>query len=60
MTNRELAGHLYISENTVKTQLRSLFSKLDVKNRVQAVAVARAGFLGQRREREAGLQRRPA
>ena len=60
MTNRELAAHLYISENTVKTQLRSLFSKLDVKNRVQAVAVARAGILGQRRERDLGAERRPA
>jgi DNA-binding NarL/FixJ family response regulator len=60
MTNRELAAHLYISENTVKTQLRSLFSKLEVKNRVQAVAVARAGFLGQRRERDLGAERRPA
>jgi DNA-binding NarL/FixJ family response regulator len=59
MTNRELAAHLYISENTVKTQLRSLFSKLEVKNRVQAVAVARAGFLGERRERDLA-ERRPA
>jgi DNA-binding NarL/FixJ family response regulator len=60
MTNRELATHLYISENTVKTQLRSLFSKLDVKNRVQAVAVARAGILGQRRERDLRAEARPA
>jgi DNA-binding NarL/FixJ family response regulator len=52
MTNRELGAQLCLSENTIKTQLRSLFSKLDVKNRVQAVAVARAGILGQRRERD--------
>jgi two-component system, NarL family, response regulator LiaR len=51
MTNRELAAHLYLSENTIKTQLRSLFSKLDVKNRVQAITVARAGIL--RRDRSA-------
>jgi DNA-binding NarL/FixJ family response regulator len=41
MTNRELGAHLYLSENTIKTQLRSLFSKLKVRNRVQAVALAR-------------------
>jgi hypothetical protein len=28
--------------------MRSLFSKLDVRNRVQTVALARAGFLGER------------
>jgi NarL family two-component system response regulator LiaR len=55
MTNRELGAHLCLSENTVKTQLRSLFSKLNVRNRVQAVAVARAGILGQRRGRESGV-----
>ena len=52
MTNRELAAHLYISENTVKTQLRGLFGKLDVRNRVQAVALARTGLLGEHRQRE--------
>jgi two-component system, NarL family, response regulator LiaR len=51
MTNRELAGHLYLSENTIKTQLRALFSKLDVRNRVQAVAVARTGILGEQHSR---------
>ena len=49
MTNRELGEHLYLSENTIKTQLRSLFSKLDVRNRVQAVAFARGGILGEQR-----------
>jgi DNA-binding NarL/FixJ family response regulator len=54
MTNRELATHLYLSENTIKTQLRSLFSKLDVRNRTQAVAVARSGLLGEQRRRAVG------
>jgi DNA-binding NarL/FixJ family response regulator len=54
MTNRELASHLYLSENTIKTQLRSLFSKLDVRNRTQAVAVARSGFLGEHHRRSRG------
>ncbi len=49
MTNRELGGHLYISENTVKTQLRHLYAKLGVRNRAQAVSVAGAGILGEHR-----------
>ena len=40
MTNRELGAHLYISENTVKTQLRHLYAKIKVHNRAQAVSVA--------------------
>jgi DNA-binding CsgD family transcriptional regulator len=47
MTNRELGDHLYISENTIKTQLRSLFAKLDIRNRAQAVALAGSGILGE-------------
>jgi two-component system, NarL family, response regulator LiaR len=50
MTNRELGANLYLSENTIKTQLRSLFSKLGVRNRVQAVAMART-ILGEIRSR---------
>jgi two-component system, NarL family, response regulator LiaR len=51
MTNRQLGTHLFLSENTIKSQLRSLFSKLDVTNRVQAVALTRGDILGHRRER---------
>jgi DNA-binding NarL/FixJ family response regulator len=46
MTNRELAAHLYVSENTIKTQMRGLFAKLGVRNRVQAVTLAGGGLLG--------------
>jgi NarL family two-component system response regulator LiaR len=49
MTNRELGEHLYISENTIKTQLRHLYAKLNVRNRAQAVAVAGEGILGDHR-----------
>ncbi len=49
MTNRELGNHLYISENTVKTQLRHLYRKLGVRNRAQAASVAAHGILGERR-----------
>lgn len=51
MSNVELARHLYLSENTIKTQLRGLYAKLEVKNRTQAVAVAHSGFLGEQRQR---------
>jgi two-component system, NarL family, response regulator LiaR len=51
MTNRELAAHLYLSENTIKTQLRALFAKLEVRNRVQASMLARRGMLGDQRAR---------
>jgi two-component system, NarL family, response regulator LiaR len=49
MTNRELGSHLYVSENTIKTQLRSLYAKLDVRNRAQASALAGQGILGDHR-----------
>jgi two-component system, NarL family, response regulator LiaR len=49
MTNRELGGHLYVSENTIKTQLKSLYAKLDVRNRAQAASLAGQGLLGDRR-----------
>jgi NarL family two-component system response regulator LiaR len=49
MTNRELGSHLYVSENTIKTQLRHLYAKLDVRNRAQAAALAGQGILGDHR-----------
>ena len=54
MTNRELGSHLYVSENTIKTQLRSLYAKLGVRNRAQAASVAGQGLLG-----EHGRQTKP-
>jgi two-component system, NarL family, response regulator LiaR len=48
MTNRELGNHLYVSENTIKTQLQSLYAKLGVRNRAQAVSVSER-ILGDRR-----------
>jgi LuxR family maltose regulon positive regulatory protein len=41
LTNREIAGRLYIAESTVKSHLNTIYQKLDVKNRTQAVAHAR-------------------
>ena len=49
MTNRELSEHLHVSENTIKSHLRRLFSKLEVRNRAQAAALARTSILGESR-----------
>src|SRR5580693_7111456 len=51
MTNRELGSHLYVSENTIKTHLRSLYAKLEVRNRAQAASLAGQGILGDHQRR---------
>ncbi|MBP7227610.1 MAG: response regulator transcription factor [Longilinea sp.] len=40
-TNREIAEALMVSEQTVKTHVGSILSKLGTENRIQAVAAAR-------------------
>lgn len=37
LSNREIAGQLFVSENTVKTHSSRLFDKLSAKRRTQAV-----------------------
>ena len=49
MTNRELGSNLYVSENTIKTHLRSLYAKLGVRSRAQAASLAGQGILGDHR-----------
>jgi DNA-binding NarL/FixJ family response regulator len=40
LSNGEIADRIFISEGTVKTHIRRLFSKLDVRDRTQAVIFA--------------------
>ena len=42
MTSPEIAEHFVVSINTVKTQLKSIYSKLEAHSRAEAIAKARA------------------
>ena len=41
LSNREIAGTLYVSVNTIKTHIANLFFKLEVSRRTQAVEKAK-------------------
>jgi DNA-binding NarL/FixJ family response regulator len=41
VTNKEIAGALHITENTVKAHLSSILEKMQVRNRQQAAILAR-------------------
>ena len=46
LTNQDIADRLFISINTVKTHAKNIYSKLDVRNRAQAIVrAAEAGLL---------------
>jgi len=40
LTNKEIAGELFISEKTVKNHITNIFHKLDAKDRTEAVVIA--------------------
>jgi pimeloyl-ACP methyl ester carboxylesterase/DNA-binding CsgD family transcriptional regulator len=45
LDNAQLAAHLRVSEKTVRNHITSIFAKLEVKSRAQAIVLARdAGF----------------
>jgi DNA-binding NarL/FixJ family response regulator len=47
-STKEIARQLYLSEPTIKTHLANIYRKLEVNNRISAVAVARNNsWLGQ-------------
>lgn len=37
LSNDEIADKMYVSKNTVKTHIKNIYMKLDVKNRIQAI-----------------------
>jgi LuxR family maltose regulon positive regulatory protein len=41
LRNQEIADELYLSVNTVKTHLRTIYRKLGASNRAEAVALAK-------------------
>ena len=41
LSNREIAGKLYVSENTIKTHCSHVFDKLGAKRRTQAVQLGK-------------------
>jgi len=41
-SNREIAGELIVSVNTIRSQIQSIYRKLNVNNRVEASEVARS------------------
>ncbi|MDP6184510.1 MAG: LuxR C-terminal-related transcriptional regulator [Gammaproteobacteria bacterium] len=40
LSNKTIGAHIYVSENTIKYHLRSMFSKLRVRNWTEATNVA--------------------
>lgn len=43
-TNKQIAAQLYISENTVKSSLKNIFTKLGIKSRRELLRIAQMGM----------------
>ena len=56
MSNKQIASHLTISSNTVKFHLRTIYSKLGVRNRVQAMRGRRLAAKPKTKTKQARLQ----
>lgn len=37
LSNHEIAEKMFVSKNTIKTHIKNIYAKLDVKNRIQAI-----------------------
>jgi len=61
LRNRDIAAALWVSENTVKTHLKSIFQKLSVRSRAEAIVrISRDGsFDPTKRGARAAPRRRP-
>lgn len=46
-TLEEIAGRLFVTRNTVKSQVRSVYRKLGVSTRAEAVSLARSAGIDQ-------------
>lgn len=53
LNNHEIAGRLFLSEKTVRNHINSIFGKLDVHSRAQAIVRARDAGLGRTAPRTA-------
>jgi len=42
LSNNEISEKMFVSNNTIKTHIKNIYSKLDVKNRIQAIKKVRA------------------
>lgn len=51
LSNKEIAGQLFLSEKTIKHYMTNILQKLQVRNRVEAALLAQSGGLKPRGER---------